>query len=278
MSDFEILCVTMNQCDFRKIKQMNIHSDVLFANQCDVTSYEEINFEGNIARMISSQTRGVGNNRNIALTYANADICLIADDDIVYHDDLKKIVLGEFKKHPNADVIIFNIKALHERGKQIVNHKSKRCTFFMKMPYPAMRIAFRLDSIRRNNIFFSTLFGGGCIYSCGEDSIFIKKLMQSGLCIYVTDQYIGTVDFGVSTWFEGYTKKYFYDKGAYCKAVFPKTALLWKYYYAWRFRKEKNISYKDKIRLMSLGIKNYSSLIGYGEYLARKKIKSGNDK
>ena len=29
---------------------------------------------------------------------------------------------------------------------------------------------------------------------------------------------------------------------------------------------------------MSLGIKNYSSLIGYGEYLARKKIKSGNDK
>ena len=46
MSKFEILCVTMRQNDFSKIREMNIHSDVVFANQCDHTSYEEIEFDG----------------------------------------------------------------------------------------------------------------------------------------------------------------------------------------------------------------------------------------
>ena len=46
MSNFEILCVTMNQNDFTKITEMNIRSDVIFANQCDYTSFEETSFEG----------------------------------------------------------------------------------------------------------------------------------------------------------------------------------------------------------------------------------------
>ncbi len=33
MLSFEVLCVTMNQNDFSKIKEMNINSDVVFANQ-----------------------------------------------------------------------------------------------------------------------------------------------------------------------------------------------------------------------------------------------------
>lgn len=46
MSKFEILCVTMHQNDFSKIKKINIHSDVVFANQADTTSFEQIEFEG----------------------------------------------------------------------------------------------------------------------------------------------------------------------------------------------------------------------------------------
>ena len=77
MPRFEIACVTMHQKDFSKIQEMNIHSDVIFANQCDRTAYEEIAFEGHTARMISTETRGVGNNRNLALTYAKGDILLL---------------------------------------------------------------------------------------------------------------------------------------------------------------------------------------------------------
>ena len=80
MSHFEILCVTMHQKDFSKIEQMNINSDVVFANQADTTSMDELEFNGHRARMITTDTRGVGVNRNLALTYAQGDICLFADD------------------------------------------------------------------------------------------------------------------------------------------------------------------------------------------------------
>ena len=62
MSRFQILCTTMHQNDFSKIKEMNIHSDVVFANQADTTSYSEMKFEGHRARMITTGTKGVGVN------------------------------------------------------------------------------------------------------------------------------------------------------------------------------------------------------------------------
>ena len=99
----------MNQHDFSKIGEMNVHSDVVFANQSDYTAYEELEFDGHKAKMISTQTHGVGINRNLALTYASADICLFADDDVVYVDDVENKVVAEFDAHPDADVIIFHI-------------------------------------------------------------------------------------------------------------------------------------------------------------------------
>ena len=42
MEQLEILCVTMHQKDFSKIRQMNIHSNVLFANQAGRTCLEEL--------------------------------------------------------------------------------------------------------------------------------------------------------------------------------------------------------------------------------------------
>ena len=50
MSEFQILCVTMHQNDFSKIKEMNVHSDIVYANQCDHTSFEEIKFERPLSR------------------------------------------------------------------------------------------------------------------------------------------------------------------------------------------------------------------------------------
>ena len=109
MSTFQILCVTMNQNDFSKIKQMNIHSNVIFANQTNINKIDYLTFENHIATMISTNTKGVGVNRNIALMYADSDICLLADDDIRYYDNVEKKVMNEFEKHPDADVFIFHL-------------------------------------------------------------------------------------------------------------------------------------------------------------------------
>ena len=270
MSRFEILCVTMHQKDFSKIEQMNIHSDVVFANQCDVTSYDEKEFEGHKAKMISTQTRGVGINRNLALTYATGDICLFADDDVVYNDNVEQIVLSEFNAHPNADVMIFNFESRDKFRKTIKYSKTKKKGKFSRMPWGGVRIAVRLSAVKKANVWFTTLFGGGCLFPSGEDSMWLNDAKKKGLTFYVSKETIGMVSFEESTWFTGFDEKFFYGKGVYCCAVHPKSIVLWMLYYAWRYRKRNcKLSYFEKIKWMKHGSDGYREMLSYNEFVSK---------
>lgn len=259
MSKFEILCVTMHQKDFSKIEQMNIHSDVVFANQADRTSFEEKEFDGHLARMITTDTRGVGINRNLALTYAKGDICLFADDDVTYNDDMEEKVLAEFDAHPDADIIIFHLDTDSDR-KQIRYPETKKCSRFCKMPWGGVRIAVRLDSIRKANVWFTTLFGGGCIFSSGEDSMWLTDARKKGLVFYVSKETIGKVDFENSSWFSGFDEKMYYGKGAFYQAAHPKTKYFWMLYFAVRTEKLSNLKFSDKIKWMKCGNNGYREM------------------
>lgn len=259
MEAFQILCVTMNQTDFSKIEQMNIHADVVFANQCDRTAYEECEFGGYKAKMISTKTKGVGVNRNLALLYASAEICLFADDDVVYDNDMKERVLAEFDAHPDADIIIFHLDTDSERT-QIKYPKTKKCGRFSRMPWGAVRIAFRLNSVRKANVWFTTLFGGGCVFPSGEDSMWLNDAKRKGLTFYVSKETIGTVDMSESSWFTGYDENFFFGKGAFCEAVHPRTFFIWKCYFALRMRNHRTLKLADKIKWMNLGREGYRKM------------------
>lgn len=265
MSKFEILCVTMHQKDFSKIEQMNIHSDVVFANQADRTEFEEKEFDGHLARMITTDTRGVGINRNLALTYAKGDICLFADDDVVYDDDMEKRILAEFDAHPDADVIIFHLDTDSER-KQIKYSETKKCRRFCRMPWGGVRIAVRLASIRKANVWFTTLFGGGCIFPSGEDSIWLTDAKKMGLTFYVSKETIGKVSFDESTWFTGFDEKMYYGKGAFYQAAHPKTKYLWMCYFVLRTRGFSETTIRQKVSWMKNGAKGYSELLSFKDF------------
>lgn len=265
MSKFEILCVTMHQKDFSKIQEMNIHSDVLFANQADRTSMEEMELEGYRARMITTDTRGVGVNRNLALLYARGEICLFADDDVTYHDDMEERVLAEFDAHPDADVMIFHLDTDSER-KQVQYSKTKKCGPVSRMPWGAFRVAFRLDSVRKANVWFTTLFGGGCTFPAGEDSMWLSEVRKKGLTIYVSKETIGDVSFEVSSWFTGYDEKYYFGQGAYYQAVRPKTVWIWAVYSVLRTRHENNLTASNKMRWILRGIDGYREMQSYETY------------
>lgn len=259
MSRFEILCVTMHQTDFAKIEQMNIHSDVVFANQADRTSFEEHEFNGHRARMITTDTRGVGINRNLALTYAEGEICLFADDDVTYNDDVEDHVLSEFDAHPDADIIIFHLDTDSDR-KQIKYSQTKKCGRFCRMPWGGVRIAVRLDSIRKANVWFTTLFGGGCVFPSGEDSMWLTEARRKGLIFYVSKETIGKVDFENSSWFSGFDEKMYYGKGAFYQATHPKTKLIWMLYFAWRTKNFSTLSFKEKLVWMKTGNEGYKKM------------------
>lgn len=266
MSRFEILCVTMHQNDFSKIEQMNIHSDVVFANQADTTRYDELKFDGHHARMITTDTRGVGVNRNLALTYAKGEICLFADDDVTYDDDMEQRVLAEFDAHPDADIIVFHLDTDSDR-KQIKYSQTKKCGRFCRVPWATFRVAFRLSSVKKANIWFTTLFGGGCVFPSGEDSMWLADAKKQGLTFYVSKETIGKVSFEESTWFTGYDEKFFYGKGAFYQAVHPKTKYLWMLYFVFRTKSKSRIPMKEKFTWMKNGIDGYAKTISYSDYV-----------
>lgn len=265
MPQLEVLCVTMHQKDFSKIEQMNIHSDVVFANQCDHTSYEESEFDGHTAKMISTATRGVGINRNLSLMYASAEICLLADDDVVYNDNYAEIVLSEFEAHPDADVFIFHFDTDSER-KQVKYSKTKKCGWFSRMPWGGIRIAFRLSSVRKANLSFNTLFGGGCVFPSGEDSMWLLDAKRKGLTFYVSRETIGRVSFDTSSWFTGFDEKFFFGKGACCAAMHRHSFIFWSRYYLWRYRKAGNMSRVEKKKWINLGREGYKHMQGYSDF------------
>ena len=259
MSRLEVLCVTMHQNDFSKIQQMNIHSDVFFANQADRTCLEELDFDGYHARMLTTDTRGVGINRNMTLQYAKGEICLFADDDVTYDDDMQRRVLAEFDAHPDADIIIFHLDAGQQRP-QISYPKTKKCRGLYRMPWGAVRIAFRLNAVRKANLWFTTLFGGGCLFPSGEDSMWLRDAKRKGLTIYVSKETIGRIDMSESSWFTGFDEKFFFGKGASCEAMHGRSFAFWSIYYAWRYRNSGSLSFCKKIKWMRLGRKGYKQL------------------
>jgi hypothetical protein len=261
----EILVATMHQMDFCKIDEMNINSDVIFANQADDYTYREEKMNFGVARMITTKERGVGKNRNLALSMAKNQICLLSDDDVVYVDNYYDIILKAFNELPHADIIIFNIETQGEKVKRRINSKIKKVNIFNFMNYGAVRIAFRKDSIVNHNIWFSLKFGGGATYGAGEDSLFLREALRKKLNIYTYPAKIATVNQTTSTWFKGYNSKFFFDKGAFCEAAFPYLKYIVAIYYAWRFKGVADNTFLLNIKEMFKGMEGFKKGKSYEE-------------
>lgn len=271
MSAFEILCVTMHQRDFSKIEEMNIHSDVLFANQSDRTELTQMRFECHRARMITTDTRGVGKNRNLALTYAEGDICLFADDDVVYQDDMEQRILAEFEAYPDADIIVFHLKSTDKTRVPGGYKRTRKVRFWERMPWGCVRIAFRRNAIQKANLWFNTLFGGGCIFPSGEDSLWLHEARKRGLTFYVSDQTIGTINYDTSTWFTGFDESFYYGKGAYHQAVHPRMFWFWQFYVLYRFRGKGDMNNREKLAWIRHGREGYLKMTGFADYMVMLK-------
>ena len=256
-----VLCTTMHQTDLTKYEEMGIRSDVVFANQCGRDEKLETVIDGNRVKMISTSTRGVGKNRNIALMAAEGDIFLFADDDMHYRPDYAEQVVKAFEELPKADVIIFSVEIIKngELAERRIN-PIKRRRLYNSLRYGTYVLAARKNALLRTNINFTTLFGGGCIYSCGEDSMFILDCLRAGLKLYSHSYVLGTCAKDTSTWFTGYNEKFFFDKGAWIAAAFPKIGFAFRYYFAWHFRKKTELTYRECCRLIKRGQKAFCTL------------------
>ena len=207
-----LLVSALNQNTDELMLKMNIASDVVIVNQCDEDRKEEF-LDDYRVRILYSKKRGVGESRNLCIKNAFGDICLFSDDDIVYEDSYVKKVTDEFEAHPEADMIMFNVEVCEER-RTYVNDKFKKLSGMNIGRYHAYSMAIRTKVLKEKELSFSTLFGGGAKYSNGEDSLFLRQAYDKGVRMYASPVYIAKEVPRQSTWFSGYTEKFFYDRGA----------------------------------------------------------------
>lgn len=255
--NLQVLVSAMDQKDHSLLNRMNIQSDAIIINQCDRYNYEKITYNNHQVYFISFAERGVGLSRNNALMRATADICLFADEDVVYLNDYKSIIIKAFKDNPRADIILFNLPSTNPNRPTYTIKKNSRVRWYNCLRYGAVNIAVRTEKLKKANVYFSLLFGGGARYSSGEDSLFLAECIKKGMRVYSVPIVIGHVNQKESSWFEGYTDKYFIDKGVFYKALSKRWAKLLCLQFVLRHRRmfEHEKTWREALRLMFEGLK-----------------------
>lgn len=208
-------------------ERMRLESDAIIINQTDHFAYEEYahvckNGKKRI-QCYSFAEKGVGLSRNNALLRASADILLFSDEDIVYDSGYEERILKQFDAHPEADFLLFNMRVGEARA-TYHTETFHRVHIWNAGRYPTYSFAVRRDKLHASHITFSLLFGGGAKYSNGEDSLFLKDCLSYGMRIFAVPVEIGAEKERESTWFKGYTEKFFTDRGVLYHFLYGKLA------------------------------------------------------
>ena len=262
----QVLCTTMLQKDLTKYEEMNIQTDVVFANQDDRQEYRNAILNGNNVEMITTPYRGVGKNRNMALLHASGDILLFSDDDVRYKDGYPEAIKEAFRQAPEADAILFNISQSKDEASGRINKGMKRVTFLNVLNYGMPRIAIRKKSWEKANLWVTTLFGGGSRYCGGEDNLFLVQALKMGIKIYTHPFNLGSLADRESSWFRGIDKKYFFDNGAFLEAAFPLMKHPFAWYFALKFVKKSDLNLLEAMKWQYRGMKAFGKGLGFDEW------------
>lgn len=238
------------------IRQMHIKTDAVVVNQCDRYGYEDIENEGYRVQVFSMPERGVGLSRNTALLHASGEICVFSDEDIVLSDDYESQIQKAYRELPDADMILFNVKVTPAR-RTYWNEDIHRINYRNYGRYPAYSITAKRRSLLGANVYYSLLFGGGARYSNGEDSLFLRDCLKAGLRIYSHTICIGEEIERASTWFSGYHKKFFRDRGVLYHYLYGRLALPLAFRFLWVHRQQmcREVSVRQAYAWMRDGVR-----------------------
>ena len=240
----ETLISCMHQNDESIAKKSNVRNDAIIINQCDKN---EIFRKGLISdngkpqqiTMVCTTERGLSRSRNMAIAYATADICLIADDDELFKDNAAENILKAYEEHPEADLITFKVEgsiSSHKKYAQSVN----KIGYLKALHISSVQITFRRQRIVEKKIEFDPEMGSGSGHGCGEEAKFLYDCLHKGLrIVHVPITIASLVEGSESQWFTGRTPRFFVNRGwATARYLGKPIATVYAFYYAWAKRAE----------------------------------------
>jgi glycosyltransferase involved in cell wall biosynthesis len=242
----------------------NAHSNpILIINQT-----QNLNFScphSDNINLINVNEIGLSKSRNLAIENAKADICLLADDDIVYENNFESIILNAFNLNPSADIITFKMndfKGNSFKDYPIIKKHNKKSLSFVN----SVVIAFRRNSIISNKVFFDENFGLGSTFQTADEYVFLRNALNLNLNIVFHNEVI------LSHPVDSSGKDVASDR-----ILFAKGALFYKYYNILSFLKLIHYLYLMlKFKYISLGQVINKYLIGVKGII--KYIKVNNEK
>ena len=166
----------------------NAHSNpILIINQT-----QNLNFScphSDNINLINVNQIGLSKSRNLAIENAKADICLLADDDIVYENNFESIILNAFNLNPSADIITFKMNDFEGnsfKSYPIIKKHNKKSLSFVN----SVVIAFRRNSIISNKVFFDENFGLGSTFQTADEYVFLRNALNLNLNIVFHNEVI----------------------------------------------------------------------------------------
>lgn len=135
--------------------------------------------------------KGVSKSRNNAISLAEGDIGLFADDDLTYKnsyfDDLKNI----FLQSPDLDIALLKIKT--KSNEPVYKNYSDEIEYYSKIRHSvsSVEIAVNLDTIKKEGLIFDERFGAGNKKIIGsEETVFLYDAIKLGLNVIFYPVYV----------------------------------------------------------------------------------------
>ena len=224
----ELLLSCMHQKDDSLVHNSGITGDVLVINQCDREGDRSYLTKHGTARIISTKARGLTKSRNQAIETSDADICLLCDDDESFVADYEKRILHAYRKVPDADLIIFKMCNQPTPFRDQI----RELRFPWIMSVSSWQISFRRESLMRTGVRFDELLGAGTGNGAEEELKFLMDCRRAGMKIVYVPTEIASVWQTESTWFDGFTRQFFINRGATTRYILGAVpALLYGVYY-----------------------------------------------
>lgn len=185
-NNVEILISTMHKTSLDFLSKMfpndnYVNYSILIINQTSSNKLLTSNYSN--IRVINSFEKGLSRSRNLAINNAKLDLCLFADDDVSYEENLNEIIVEAFSKNNLADIITFQLVnskgELYTNYPDIIKHNKKTVTYVNSVV-----IAFKRNEVIKKNALFNVYFGIGTTFETGGEYVFLRSALRKGLKIF----------------------------------------------------------------------------------------------